>query len=193
MNAPSSRFYRGWAREISLACVGSGCIVAIVLILYYQKDQPLDTWKLPLNLNSTIAAFIAGAKMTSILIVSSCLGQRKWLHFEEKASRLRDLEVFDEASRGLWGSIKLIWYMRSRINLAMLGALVTILAFTVDFLAQQIVKFESQEQLSSQNPGIFWTTNIYNGGASVQDEASKPTQVERMFCLIRFSMNGILF
>ncbi|KAK8126838.1 uncharacterized protein PG998_002597 [Apiospora kogelbergensis] len=186
------RFYQGWNLEIFAAFVSFGCIAAIVSVLYRMQGQPLERWTFPTNLNSTIAAFVTVAKSTSMLIVASCLSQRKWLHFKEKPSPLHDLDVFDEASRGPLGSLKLIWRLRSPINLAIFGALITILALTVDAFAQQIVKIEIQEQLSPENPGSFWMTNIYNGGAVVQNEASFPTQVERMFDLISFTLNSLL-
>lgn len=176
-------FYSGWYLEALAALVGFGCLTAVGVILGRMQDKPLDTWWFPFNINSTVAAFVTAAKSVAMMIVASSLSQRKWLHFQERPSRLRDLDVFDEASRGPFGSLKLIWCMRSRWNFAILGALVTIFALTVDTSAQQMVKIETRSWFSDTLPGSIWTTTRYMGGATVQDQAGWPTQAERMLCL----------
>jgi len=42
------------------------------------------------------------------------LGQLKWVWFAEEERQLADLETFDNATRGLTGSAKLLWRLRGR-------------------------------------------------------------------------------
>ncbi|KAK8034304.1 hypothetical protein PG993_009299 [Apiospora rasikravindrae] len=154
----------GWIWEAVSALVGSGCMAAVVVILWRMQGRPLSSWTFPINLSSSIAAFVTAAKATSLLIVASCLSQSKWRHFQQR-SRLRDFEVFDEASRGPLGSLKLLWCLRARWGLAILGALLTIAAVSIDTLAQEMVNLEERDEMIEDPNAKFWVTDAYIGGA----------------------------
>jgi hypothetical protein len=86
--------------------------------------------------------------------VAAGINQLKWMHFE-KAHRLSDLEVFDETSRGPWGSLELIMRLNfnSRALLAIWGSLITIVALAMDPSAWQILSFPSL--VSSTQGGAY--------------------------------------
>lgn len=48
-----------------------------------------------------------------LLPVATCIGQLKWSWFRSRR-RLVDVERFDEASRGITGSLVLLWTVRFR-------------------------------------------------------------------------------
>ncbi len=56
------------------------------------------------------------AKISGFLtdIFQKGLGQLKWVWFAEEERQLADLETFDNATRGLSGSAKLLWKLRGR-------------------------------------------------------------------------------
>lgn len=156
--------FQGWWWEITAAVATLACMVAVVYILFRMQDRPVADWTFPINLNSTIAAFVTVAKSTALLIIASCVGQSKWRHFQKKPSRLQDFDTFDEASRGPSGALKLLWCLRARFGTPVIAALVTIIALGVDSFAQQVVKLDQQNEMVEVGNATFWVTDIYNGG-----------------------------
>ncbi|KAL1383831.1 hypothetical protein HDK64DRAFT_257523 [Phyllosticta capitalensis] len=80
-----------------------------------------------------------------------CLSQSKWLWFRQP-QELLDLELFDQASRGTWGSTCLLFDCLARFRksyLTIFGALLTIVALAIGPLSQGIVKYYSCAILST--------------------------------------------
>ena len=73
-----------------------------------------------------------------LLAVNESISQLKWLWFREPRM-LQDMQLFDDASRGPGGAVRLMF--RTRSGLIMLGSLVAVLALVVDPFAQQIVSY----------------------------------------------------
>lgn len=50
-----------------------------------------------------------------ISTVGAAISQSKWLWYRQsEPRRLQDLELFDQASRGPWGSLELLFRLRAR-------------------------------------------------------------------------------
>ena len=58
--------------------------------------------------------------------------------------RLYDLQLFDDASRGPVGSLRLLWTVKLQALVASCGAILTVLALAVDPFTQQILSFNSR-------------------------------------------------
>jgi hypothetical protein len=84
---------------------------AIIGILAYFDGRRLPYLGGGLTLNGLIAATTAVARAAVLVPVSSGIGQLKWVWLAERHRILKDVDEFDEASRGPWGSVKLIWRM----------------------------------------------------------------------------------
>ncbi|KAI0173384.1 hypothetical protein GGR52DRAFT_580056 [Hypoxylon sp. FL1284] len=132
-----NHFLSGWwwwweifAMALSIACI-----------------MPLQSWWLPIQLNSLVAAVTTIAKASMMVPVVSCIGQLKWRHFMEKPRRLIDLQLFDDASRGPWGSAVLLWTLcfRARLLVTFGLSLVTIVALGIETSAQQVIAFPLRE------------------------------------------------
>lgn len=107
-----------WLCEL-LAIVSLG---AMVFILWLYHGKPQADWQQSYFTLNGLIAFLATLVKTGLIVpVSAAIGQRKWLRFmpskgsARRARRLGDFEVWDEASRGSFGSMKLIfsldaWY-----------------------------------------------------------------------------------
>lgn len=77
----------------------------------------------------------------SLLFVAGAgISQLKW-HWYSQRRPLNDLSTYDEASRGPWGSTKLLWTARWRHLAAFLGALITVVALGVDPFTQAVVSY----------------------------------------------------
>jgi hypothetical protein len=81
---------------------------AIIGILIYLKDERLPKWPLGLTLNAYISLLSKIASAALLFPTSEALGQLKWSWFQSNSKKMWDFEIFDNASRGPWGSILLL-------------------------------------------------------------------------------------
>ncbi|CAK1364215.1 unnamed protein product [Cercospora beticola] len=75
-----------------------------------------------------------------LIPVTSGLSQLKWVWFAQKRRTMSDLRYFDSASRGIIGSLALIFEQQGR-HFAVLAALATILAVGFDPFIQNLVHY----------------------------------------------------
>lgn len=61
------------------------------------------------TLNSVIASLTSLLRAAMMVAVAAGISQQKWNWFSRRARVVKDLQVFDDASRGPWGSIKLVF------------------------------------------------------------------------------------
>lgn len=83
----------------------------IVLLLFLYDSKPIFEWH-GASLNSFIAVFATLSKTLLLMVVSSCLGQWKYIYFSREKRKLIEFDVFDEASRGPQGGFQLLWHTR---------------------------------------------------------------------------------
>jgi len=77
-----------------------------------------------------------------LVAVNESISQLKWLWFREPRL-LRDMQVFDDASRGPIGAARLI-FRTNVVRLAALGGLVVVVSLLMDPFTQQIVSYPSR-------------------------------------------------
>ncbi|KAF2183985.1 hypothetical protein K469DRAFT_204504 [Zopfia rhizophila CBS 207.26] len=129
-----------WLLEIISWVISAICMSAIIGVLSYLKDERLPKWPLNLTLNAYIAILSKVASAALVLPISEALGQLKWSWFQGDSKKMWDFEIFDNASRGPWGSFLLLIHTKCK-TLAALGAAVTLLSLALDPFFQQVVDF----------------------------------------------------
>ena len=94
--------------EVLAILISDLTLLAIVVILRKYNNRPIP--RLPHNvlLNFVISTLATVSKSSLLLVVASAIGQFKWLWISDRHRPLRDLQVFDEASRGPLGALKLL-------------------------------------------------------------------------------------
>lgn len=122
-------------------------IIGLVILLKSIDNKPLRSWVIPIQPNTVIAALATVSKAALLVPIASCLSQLKWHHFTSAPRKLADLQLFDQASRGPWGSLVFLFQVSSRLRaLVAVGfSLLTILALGLDASTQQLLKFPTQE------------------------------------------------
>lgn len=159
----------------------------IVGVLIYYQDKKLPNWPGVLTLNAFIAILskISGAAL--VLPVSEALGQLKWSWFQGDSKKMWDFEIFDNASRGPWGSILLLIRTKGRA-LAALGALITLLSLALDPFFQQVVDFPERWTLhgNSSIPRVIeWvpqtTFELQSGVGQVVNDQDLQAVAEKFF------------
>ena len=136
-------------------------LIAIVGIVYPYQGNPLPDWPYNISINTLVAVFIAISKSAMLLVITQGLSHLKWNWFRKKRP-LQDITRYDMASRGPWGSLRLLFHLRGRDFVATLGAIVTVLAIAMDPFAQQIIRYYSCSIPATDAPASIPRTNLYD-------------------------------
>lgn len=104
---PSGQYH--WALEIGAIGVSISSLVAILVLLPIFENQPLASWWLPVSLNAIISVLGATSRASLAFAISACISQGKWNWFRQRHDNVMVFDRFEEASRGPWGSLRLLW------------------------------------------------------------------------------------
>jgi hypothetical protein len=97
-----------WTSEVLALLVGFAAVAAIIGVLARYNGRALPEWPYDITLNALIALLATVANATMSVSISSGLSQSKWIRFGQAERPLSDMEIFDDASRGSWGAVKLL-------------------------------------------------------------------------------------
>ncbi|OAL53943.1 hypothetical protein IQ07DRAFT_609158 [Pyrenochaeta sp. DS3sAY3a] len=182
----SGNVLKRWLLEVISWLFSAVCMAAIIGVLIRLKDEPLTKWALAEKTGLTLNAYIsilskmAGAAL--ILPVSEALGQLKWSWFLEHSKQMWDFEIFDNASRGPWGSLLLLVRTKGRA-LAAVGALIMLCSLALDPFFQQVVDFPDRWALQNTSSAIprvaaytpFYVPEFFQGfDMNILDPAIRP-------------------
>ncbi|GKT41455.1 uncharacterized protein ColSpa_01636 [Colletotrichum spaethianum] len=143
--------YKWWNDEYRLVAV---CIVgAITLGIIFKKfdNKVVPQLKGDIDFDVIIVAMFTCVRVAMSGIVESSISQAAWIWVSEARqrrtndmrARLEDFKIYDEASRGLWGSLCLLWRLRGK-HLACIGALIVVLTHGLEASSQQLYRYEGR-------------------------------------------------
>lgn len=101
-------FLDWWMGELLAILLSIIAFFAIIIILLKCDNHALPTLPHNVPLNFVVSTMATVSKSSLLLAVASAFGQFKWLWMSSSPRRLQDLQVFDEASRGPLGAVKLL-------------------------------------------------------------------------------------
>lgn len=159
-----------WLWELTSTLVALSSTLAIFLILLQYNGQLLRDWPFYFTLNSLLSIFATVLRIAVVVAVSSAIFQLGYVWFT-KTRPLDDLEVFNTASRGIAGSLPLIWLQRGR-GWASLGAVLFILVLLNDTFVQQIVTFPTKE-ITKDVSATIGRSSIYDEWIPGEEEDVK--------------------
>jgi hypothetical protein len=90
------------------------CVIVTVILMGVHNNKTLNSWTFYFSLNTVVSTLGTVARSSLVAAVSSSLAQGKWLWFKKRRSNLSDFDLLDSASRGPWGSLKLLWRADAR-------------------------------------------------------------------------------
>ncbi|KAK4191790.1 hypothetical protein QBC35DRAFT_459828 [Podospora australis] len=108
-----------------------------------------------LSFETAAVALVTLLRVSMGEYVESALSQGAWIWVSEPAqmrrghqrgkdgAKLGDFKMFDDASRGLRGSFRLLWRLKAR-HLGCVGAVIIVLGHGFETFSQQMVTFEQQ-------------------------------------------------
>ncbi|KAI0198824.1 hypothetical protein F4808DRAFT_472493 [Astrocystis sublimbata] len=158
----------GWVAETVCCILAILALLAIVALLRSNQGRPRPQWPLGITINALMAIFSVLMKAGLSVPLSEGISQLKWQWFEDKPRRLIDIDDFDTASRGVWGSFLFLFTAHSKAPatshgyLAKFAALVIVLTVAVDPFLQQIIAYVDCQQISPDVQSTIARTNNYN-------------------------------
>ena len=107
-----------WAPEYAATCLSLAFMAAIVALLAVYNNQSLAAWLLPsvISPNAVIAALNTLSRLSTSFVLSSAIGQWKWISISRKQRSLKSFVYIDESSKGSFGGLKIVWNTRGRYN-----------------------------------------------------------------------------
>ncbi|OTA93759.1 hypothetical protein M434DRAFT_72607 [Hypoxylon sp. CO27-5] len=136
-----------WNWELGALVLSFSALATLVAILIYIDSRPLDQWNSTLSLNTLVSGLGAVSRTSLGFVISSCLGQVKWNWFKKRPDNLIAFDRFDDASRGPWGSLWLIIWLRAS-HWVTIGAIVTIILMGFEPFLQAVISFSGQKDPS---------------------------------------------
>lgn len=100
-------FDESWGFEILLWIVALLSLVVILITLGIFNNQPLQNWHSGLRVNTLLNVLSQIAQTAVFVPVASSISQLKWIWYD-KSRAIGEMEDFDNASRGLIDSLRLI-------------------------------------------------------------------------------------
>lgn len=142
-----------WKWELVSVLLTIGLLAAIVSIMLHFENRTLPEWPLSINLNTLIALLATIMRASMLVAVAEVIGQLKWTWFST-GRPLSHLHVFDRASRGVWGSLQLL-FVAPLSFFAVIGGLLTILSLAIGPFTQQAVRqVDCQRHSPRQNSSV---------------------------------------
>ncbi|CAG8935855.1 unnamed protein product [Penicillium salamii] len=150
-----------WLLEIVSCILALASLVGIAGILLYMNNKPLSEWVTFPSLNASISILTSTCTALFMFSVSEFIGQYKWVYFKKEPRRLADFEKFDKASRGAWGSLKVISTMTP--SLVTVGAIITLMRYAFPSFIQQVVSIAPRDiSTGLTNSASFGYAHSYN-------------------------------
>lgn len=108
-----------WFLEILCCLLSLASLAAQVGVLARYDGKPQDSWpSQTLTLNALVATLSTICRTSLTCTVGSLLAQAKWNRFSSRRETdyfpLKDYALLDEASRGSWGSARLLYRFKGR-------------------------------------------------------------------------------
>jgi hypothetical protein len=155
-----TQILKDWWTELLCLIFATSNLILITTILFLLNNRPLASWHFSVSLNAVISALVVATKAALIYTTACCIGQLKWQHFQHSLHRrsLYDLKIFDEASKGPLGALKLVLRLRHVSLIAWLGGLIVVAAVFVEVFGQQVLVYKSRNVVAEGAVARFAST-----------------------------------
>ncbi|KID98769.1 hypothetical protein MAJ_05150, partial [Metarhizium majus ARSEF 297] len=134
-----------WASEASWCLVAFLLLGLLVFALLQFDGKTQPKWPLGLSLNTLIAFLSTICRCVMVHPIAEGLLQLKWNWFAGKGRPLRDIRLFDKASRSSWASLKLVTRLRGRfMPMGVLASLVLVASLGTSFITQSTISYSTR-------------------------------------------------
>jgi hypothetical protein len=115
---------RLWWIELLSIIFSLLCLTSNVCVLATLNNKQYESWHIAgvdITPNTIISIIATFGKASLLLPVAEVVVHLKWLYFQARVQRLSDLQIFDDASRGPMGSLRLLWSINRHVSIIHAG------------------------------------------------------------------------
>lgn len=186
-------------------------MAALITVLAVFDRKHIFYWH-KVTLNTVVSVISTAAKAPIMFVIAESISQWKWIIFFRKRHRLIGFQNMDSASRGPWGSLKLLWSRKRKCVLLVrisllkltessialqLGALTTVMAIAIDPFSQQLIQYEQRSVKVPTSDASIARAQRYSRGyefiVSVEHIFCKLSHVASVFQGLKFSSGWYQF
>lgn len=135
------RVWSCWVWELLAVIAAFALAVGILVLLLTFNNQTLPDWGSSINLSTVAALMSTLMRACVLLVIAQIISHAKWIWIAgNKARPLYDLQIFDDASRGTLGAVRLGLHQEWRHPMTLTAALLVILSLSIGPFVQQAIK-----------------------------------------------------
>jgi hypothetical protein len=158
----------GWWWWELLAMMLSLISAALLIPVLVRVDGlAVEDWPYAILPNTLLSILTNVTKTAMMVPVAACLSQMKWDHFHYRANPLDHLQLYDDASRGPWGSLMLLITGRAKVLSAWAFAIVTLVALGIDPSTQQTIETRTKHAEMTNVTALIGVAQNYSSKAFV--------------------------
>ncbi|KAI1871028.1 hypothetical protein JX265_006068 [Neoarthrinium moseri] len=140
-----------WKEEYLYCALCLAAATGLIILLWRYDGEVEPKLGAGLELSTVVIAIMTVFRVALSAIVETALSQGAWIWVsaarqrrkKTEPARLEDFKMFDEASRGLLGSLSLVWRPRGT-HLACVGAGIIVLIHGFETFSQEMVTYAEQ-------------------------------------------------
>ncbi|EFY96509.1 DUF3176 domain protein [Metarhizium robertsii] len=151
-------FWKVWMLEMACILLSFSTFILIVMVLSKFDQQSVPDWPLKVTLNTMLSFFVTLTKAGFMFPVSIAISRAQWSWFLQERP-LYDFHVLDQASRGAWGSLVLLWHIRCSHFIA-LGAILMVVSTLTSPVTQLAINYAVRDVAASGEANTFAVRTI---------------------------------
>ena len=130
-----------WWKEVTAAVCLVGAAVASFATLYPYQNRPLPEWPYYITIGALLSTYSVSLRTAASYLLAGGLAQLKWLWYNDEQPLL-DLYTYDDATRGPFGALKLLWKLRFIPSTwQWLGCLLVLVTLLTGPFTQQVLQY----------------------------------------------------
>jgi hypothetical protein len=137
-----------WSLELALLLLAAGLLASIYGILSAYSDDEVPNWDgnnngtggAGITLNALVAIIATIFRAILAFVALQVLAQLKWDWVSARFRPMGDVQRFDDASRGAWGSLQLLPLVALHQPLAVVAVIVVVVSLAVGPITQQTMQ-----------------------------------------------------
>ncbi|KAF5531188.1 hypothetical protein FNAPI_13339 [Fusarium napiforme] len=163
-----------WSLELGLLLLATGLLGSIFAILATYNTDELPDWNgktgVSITLNALIAVIATIFRATIAFVALEILAQLKWDWIAKTFRPVGDMQRYDDASRGAWGSLMLLPVVFKRQPQDILAVIVVVASLEIGPVTRQAIQPQYCAQVAPERLSTITVANEVDGDRLYYEE-----------------------